>query len=130
MTEDQSPSEMPFLIPNTSPKLKHLQQELDRLTEANKAGFAELAAMGAQVDPAGLLNLRIEILAELVLGNGPGMVQFRLRFERKVAEVLEDLRGQVRQARLAAGRAVSPQQVRQMAAAQGLLGPDGQPVRR
>ena len=60
-----------------------LQQELDRLTEANKAGFAELAAMGAQVDPAGLLNLRIEILAEMVLGNGPGMVQFRLRFERR-----------------------------------------------
>ena len=105
-------------------------QELDQLMEANKAGFAELARMGAQVDSAGLINLRIEILAEMAFGNGPGLVQFRLRFERKIAEVLEDLRGQVRKAQLTAGAQASPQQVKQMAKAQGLLGPDGNPVRR
>ena len=86
--------------------------------------------MGAQVDAAGLLNLRIDILAEMAFGNGPGMLQFRLRFERKVAEVLEDLRGQVRKAQLASAAQASPQQVQQMARAQGLLGPDGNPVRR
>jgi hypothetical protein len=107
------------------------QQEVDRLVEANKAGFAELASMGAQVDAGGLLNLRIEILAEMMFGDGPGMVQFKLRFERKVAEVLEDLRGQVRKAQLgAAAQQFSPQQIRQMAKSQGLLDGNGNPVRR
>ncbi len=103
------------------PVREPLEAKLNRLIEANKAGFAELAAMGAQVDGAGLLNLRIDILAEMVLGTGPGILQFRLRFESKVAEVLEELRGQVRKAQLAAAAQASPQQVKQMAAAQGLL---------
>ena len=108
------------------------EAELNRLIEANKAGFAELAAMGAQVDGAGLLNLRIDILAEMVLGTGPGMIQFRLRFESKVAEVLEELRGQVRKAQLAAGPAqFSPQQVQQMARGAGPAGgQERQPGRR
>ena len=105
-------------------------QELDRLVEANKAGFAELARQGAQVDAVGLLNLRIDTLAEMALGNGPGLVQFRLRFERKLEGILLDLRGQIRKAQLASAAQASPQQVKQMAAAQGLLGPDGQPLRR
>jgi hypothetical protein len=107
-----------------------LAAQVARLIESNKAGFAELARQGAQVDPVGLLSLRIETLAEMTLGNGPGMVQFRLRFERRVAEVLEELRGQVRKAQLAAGVQASPQQVKQMAKAQGLLGPDGNPIGR
>ena len=112
------------------PGLSPADKELERLMEDNKAGFAELARQGAQVDAAGLLNLRIDTLAEMALGNGPGILQFRLRFESKIAEVLEELRGQVRKAQLASAAQASPQQVKQMAAAQGLLGPDGQPIRR
>jgi hypothetical protein len=82
------------------------------------------------MNPVTLLHLRIETLAEMALGNGPGMLQFRLRFERKVAEVLKEIRGQVRKAQLASGAQASPQQLQQMAQAQGLLGPDGKPVRR
>jgi hypothetical protein len=109
--------------------LSPLRQELDLLIEANKAGLTELARQGAQVDPAGLLSLRIDTLAELVLSE-PGMLQFQLRFERKVSQVIEEIRGQVRKAQLAAGAQVSPQQMKQMAQQQGLLGPDGQPFRR
>jgi hypothetical protein len=112
--------------------LKPLQQELDRLIEDNKAGFTEIARMGAQVDQAGLLNMRIETLAELVLGppGSPGMIEFGLRFERKVALAIADIRGQVRKAQLASGANASPEQVRQMAKQQGLLGPDGKPIKR
>jgi hypothetical protein len=112
--------------------LKPLQQELDRLIADNKAGFTEIARMGAQVDPGGLLNLRIDTLAEMAFGGpgSPGMTEFGLRFERKVALAIEEIRGQVRKAQLAAGANISPQQVRQMAQQQGLLGPDGNPVKR
>lgn len=112
------------------PGLSPAEKELERLVEDNKAGFAELARQGAQVDAVGLLNLRIDTLAEMALGNGPGLVQFRLRFERKLDEILQELRGQVRKAKLASAAQASPQQVKQMAAAQGLLGPDGTPIRR
>jgi hypothetical protein len=115
------------------PDLGHprpLQQHLDELIEANKAGFTDLARQGAQVDPGMLLNLRIEVLAEMAFGDGPGMLEFRLRFERKIAEVIREIRGQVRKAQLAAGAQASPEQLRQMARAQGLLGPDGKPARR
>lgn len=131
MPENQSSNGTPsFGLPDAA-GTHYMKQQVDQLVEANKAGFAEIAAMGAQVDPASLIHLRIEILAELVFGTGPGMIQFRLRFERKVAEVLEDLRGQIRKAQLAAGAQASPQQVKQMAAAQGiLLDKNGNPLRR
>ena len=107
------------------------QQELDQLAEANKAGFAELASMNAQADPSGLIHLRIEILAEMMFGDGPGMLQFKLRFERKVAEVLQELLPQVRKARLAAPpQQFSPQSLQQMAKAKGLFDGNGNPVRR
>jgi hypothetical protein len=110
---------------------KPLQQELDRLIAANQAGFTDLARQGAQVDPGALLNLRINVLAEMIFGvGGPGMTEFGLRFERALAGAIEEIRGQVRKAQLAAGANVPPQQVRQMAQQQGLLGPDGNPIRR
>lgn len=112
------------------PPVSGPQRELDRLVEDNKAGFAELARQGAQVDAVGLLNLRIDTLAEMALGNGAGLLQFKLRFERKIDEILQELRGQVRRAQIASAAQASPQQVQQMARAQGLLGPDGNPVRR
>lgn len=104
--------------------------ELDQLMESNKAGFSELARQGVQLNEAMLLHLRIETLAELVFGSGPGMVQFKLAFERQVSQVLEEARRQARKAQLAAGANVPPEQMKQMARAQGLLGPDGQPARR
>jgi len=113
-----------------SPINDPLAAEVARLIESNKAGFRELAMGGAQVNPADLLLMRIEVLAEMMFGKGPGMTQFRLRFERRVAEVLEELRGQVRKAQLAAAAQASPQQLQQMAKAQGLLGPDGKPIGR
>lgn len=108
------------------------QEELARLLAANKAGFAEIASMGAQVDGGSLLNGRIQVLAEMIFGGAdtPGMLEFQLRFERLVAQAIEEMRGQVRKAQLAAGARIPPSQVRQMAQQQGLLGPDGNPVRR
>lgn len=110
----------------------HAQLELAQLNTANMAAMAELARMGAQVDSLSLLNGRIEVLAELVFGgeNSAGMFEFRLQFARKVAKALEELSGQARKAQLAAGAYVPPEQVRQMAKVQGLLGPDGNPIRR
>lgn len=108
-------------------------EERDRLIEQNRAGFAEISRMGAQVDPGGLLNARIDILAQMIFGGleSSGYVEFQLRFERVVAEQLERIRGEVRKAQLAAGPAqFSPQQVRQMAQQQGLLGPNGKPLKR
>ena len=125
MTENTGHLNGPF-----PPGLSPAEKELERLMEDNKAGFAELARQGAQVDAVGLLNLRIDTLAEMALGNGAGLLQFRLRFERKLDGILQELRGQVRRAQLAAAAQASPQQVQQMARAQGLLGPDGNPVRR
>lgn len=110
-----------------------MQQERDRLIKENQAGFAEIARMGAQVDPGGLLNARIDILAQMVFGGAEstGYVEFQVRFERMIAAELERIRGEVRKAQLAAGPAqFSPQQVRQMAQVQGLLGPDGKPFLR
>ena len=108
------------------------QEELAQLIEANKAGFAEIASMGAQVDPGSLLNGRINVLAEMIFGGSgsPGFLEFQLRFERMVSQQLEEIRGQVRKAQLAAGARIPPSQVRQMAQQQGLLGPDGNPIRR
>ena len=107
------------------------QQELDQLMESNQAVFLELTRMGVQVNVGDLLNVRIHTLAEVLFGeNGPGMVEFQLRFERKVATILAELTAEARKARIAAGAQVSPEQVQQMARAQGLLGPDGNPIRR
>jgi hypothetical protein len=106
-----------------------LAEEAERLIAENKTALANLARQGAQIDPASLLNLRIDTLAELVLSE-PGMLQFRLRFEQRVAEAINEIRAQLRTAQLAAGAYVPPRQVDQMARAQGLLGPDGQPARR
>lgn len=113
-------------------QVTNAKMELTRLLASNKAGFAEIASMGAQVDGGSLLNGRINTLAEMIFGgaDSPGMLEFRLRFERLVAEAIEEMRGQVRKAQLAAGAHIPPQQVRQMAQQQGLLGPDGQPIRR
>ena len=107
------------------------QQELVRLDKENQAGFTELASMGAQVDPGSLLVGRINVLAEMVFGgaDSPGMLEFKMRFARLVAQSLEEIRGQARKAQLAAGAHIPPAQVRQMAQQQGLLGPDGQPIR-
>jgi hypothetical protein len=99
-----------------------LKSEVDALIKQNQAGFAELARMGAGIDPADLLNLRIFTLAQLILSE-PGLLQFQLRFEQKVAEALEEIKGQARKARLAA----TPAQAQQVAS--GLLGPNGRPVR-
>jgi hypothetical protein len=123
------PAEMAEAFLPDPPPVPDLRQEVDALIEKNKAGFAELARMGAGIDPANLLNLRIFTLAQLILSE-PGLLQFQLRFEQKVAEALQEIRGQIRMAQLAAGAQASPQQVRQMAAAQGLLGPDGKPIQR
>jgi hypothetical protein len=104
-----------------------MQQEVDSLIEANKAAFSDLARQGVQPDQMSLINMRIDTLAKLVLSE-PGFLQFRLRFEQNVAEALEQVRGEVRKAQLAAGAQASPQEVRQMARASGLLGPDGKPL--
>ncbi len=113
-------------------KAVNARMELAQLLADNKAGFAELARMGAQVDGASLLNGRIQTLAEMIFGGAgtPDMIEFQLRFERTVAKCIEEIRGQVRKAQLAAGANASPQQIREMAKATGLLGPDGNPVRR
>ena len=113
-------------------KAVNARVELTQLMNANKAGVAEVASMGAQIDPGSLLNGRIQVLAEMIFGgtDTPGMVEFQLRFERLVAQALEEIRGQARKAQLAAGARIPPSQVRQMAQQQGLLGPDGNPVRR
>ena len=121
------------ILDSRSVLLGTMRDERDELIRANQAGFAEISRMGAQVDPANLLNTRLDILAQLVLGgtDSPGFIEFQVRFERQVAKVLEEIRGQVRKAQLAAGPAqFSPQQVRQMAQQQGLLGPNGQPIHR
>jgi hypothetical protein len=104
------------------PPAADLKSEVDALIKQNQAGFAELARMGAGIDPADLLNLRIFTLAQLILSE-PGLLQFQLRFEQKVAEALEEIKGQARKARLAA----TPAQAQQVAS--GLLGPNGRPVR-
>lgn len=113
--------------------LADARAERDALIEANRAGFAEIARMGAQVDPGTLLNARIDILAQMVFGgeDTPGFIEFQLRFERVIAAQLDNIRVEVRKARLAAGVGqFSPQQVQQMAQpGGGLIGPDGQPLR-
>jgi hypothetical protein len=112
--------------------LASMRAELDRLQAANKGKFAEFARlagppglMGMQLD---LLNVRVFTLARMVFGDAsPDLVQFQIAFERQVAEVLEEAVSKVRQAQL--GAQLSPQAMQQALRSQGLLGPDGKPVR-
>lgn len=106
------------------------QQELAKLMESNKAGFVQLAQMGVRAEIGDLLNVRIHTLAELLFGNGPQMLEFQLRFERKVSAILTEMTAEARKARLAANAMVPASEVQKMAKAQGLLGPDGNPIRR
>jgi hypothetical protein len=106
-----------------------LVAETERLRAANEASIKALALQRIQVDPGWALMRRIDLLAEMTLGKGPGVEQFDLRYQRMLASELERISAEAPKAMLAAAAQASPQQVQQMAAAQGLLGPDGQPIR-
>lgn len=102
--------------------------ELEQLNAANKARVMALGRMGAQLDPSSVLSLRIDVLAEQVFGkDSAALLEYKLVFQRRLADALRELEGQVRQAQLAAGAHVSQRDVQAMAKATGLLPPNGRP---
>jgi hypothetical protein len=105
--------------------------ELETLNTANMTTLQALARDGAQVDPASVLSMRIDTLAEMTLGDGIlELLKYKLSVQRKLADALRLLASQVRQASMAMAARATPQQVQQLARATGLLGPDDNPLSR
>lgn len=104
--------------------------ELEKLANANRTRLMALHGAGFQVDAAAMMSMRIDILAEVALGeDSPLLTEYKLRVQRQLSDVLRRLAGEVRRAQMAAAANATPQQVEQMAKATGLLGPDGRPMR-
>lgn len=86
--------------------LEDERDELGRQRAANKDAVRQLAAQGIQVTSQGMLALRLDMLAEALLGSDDTSlerVQWELAYERKVAERLEDVQGQANRAKLLQG---------------------------
>lgn len=112
--------------------LARLRADLDRIQADNGAKMGEFARLagppGVMAIQLDLLNVRVFTLARAVFGDGShALVQFQLEFEQQVAQVLDGAVTKVRQAQL--GAQLSPQAAQQMARSNGLLGPDGRPLR-
>lgn len=103
--------------------------ELEGLNTANKARLQALSRQGVQIDPASVLSLRIDTLAQMVFGeDSPRLIEYKLSVQRQLAEALRELEGEVRKAQFAAAGQMTPGQMKQMARVNGLLGPDGNPL--
>lgn len=100
--------------------------ELEMLNNQNKARLQALFRQGVQIDPASVLSLRIDTLAEMALGDR--LTEYKLRVQRQLAEALEQLEVEARKVSMAAAAQATPEQVQQLARVNGLLGPDGQPL--
>lgn len=86
--------------------------EIDRLRAENRATVSELTGLGARLDPAGMVQLRLEVLVEFLLPTVvPGTDELpnierlllEVRFEQAVANTLGASLSQVRQAALTRG---------------------------
>jgi hypothetical protein len=112
--------------PPAPPSLEVLQAEFERLEEANRARFAELAAQGASPDPFYLVHARInhliDAIAQATGPNGPRWAAMtRLGFERYIAAELEQAGPAVRRMQLAEGGRYTPEMIRALAAQTGTL---------
>jgi hypothetical protein len=94
------------------------------LAEGNQKDLAAIRQMGANVDPALFLQLRINTFIQFVLtrlGNATEeirqllLLEFEANFERACSEQLQFIKGEVRKASMGLGAALSPEQIRQMA---------------
>ena len=103
--------------------------ELEQLNDGNKARLLALGRLGAQIDPASVISLRVDVLAEQVFGkDSAAMLQYKLTVQRNLAKALKQLEEKARQVQMAASALATPDQLRAMARANGLLGRDGKPL--
>jgi hypothetical protein len=104
-----------------------LEQQLEQLTERNKAGFAALGRQGIQFDPGQILNARIDVLIQSIAQMlGPRGVLFslqaRLDFESIIAEQQQAAGEQGRKAQLGVAGNFTPEMIRRLAAETGTPG--------
>jgi hypothetical protein len=108
-------------------KAQELQGELTVLQEANKAEFRQMQLQGLGIDPVQVIHLRISMLIEkIALSLGPqGLLwglEANLSYEKRMAEVLEEVKGEGAKAQLSVGGALSAEQIRLLAKSTGTFG--------
>lgn len=86
------------LIPPTA-------EEIARLSAENDAAINALAAQGVKISMADVLNVRVQLLTEVLLGplDDPRRLAYEYRAQTMFAQAIADIRSQVTRAQLLQG---------------------------
>ena len=66
---------------------EQIKAKLNQKREANKRSYMDLIRMGAELDPASMMMIRVDTLLELILSEEQREL-FELAFETKLTEVI------------------------------------------
>ena len=111
-------------------EVEEAQERVAALAAGNHRDAQALAALGGAMDPSSMLLMRLDTFIGYLfdtLGSAtPEQRQmlrlgFEERWELSVHQALDNAKGEVRRAQLAAGATLTPEQMQEMASQQGLL---------
>jgi hypothetical protein len=108
---------------DSAPDLKELQGRLSSLEQRNQAGMESIGQMGAQLDPASLMFIRLNSFIGFVfqrLGSSSPEIRqilttlFEIEYQERLAETLAEVRAEVRKASLGVGGSMSMKDMKRM----------------
>lgn len=81
---------------------------LDQIMAANGDALDKLKAQGAQLDPASLLNIRLDTLITMIMPEIRHRYIFEMNFHKQISQVIDGLQKEVTKSKLLSGVAQMP----------------------
>jgi hypothetical protein len=104
-------------------QIRQLTTERERLEKSNEQAAVAVGLLGAQVDPASLVRMRLDAFIDFIfarMGNTSDEIrkvlslQFEIEYNSQVAAALESVKAEVRKAQLGAGAGLSQDDLKKM----------------